>query len=129
MYTDYSGEIFGIDDVLFAVIVGALVGGYSGYKIAKAQGISGWGMAGYIVGGAVIGGLSGGAGATISAAGGAMAVTVYPMIASSFSSSMLFSIMSNGATPTSIFFGFGSINLDNGDFSYIGEKENSFWKI
>lgn len=125
MYTDYSGEIFGIDDVLFAVIVGALVGGYSGYKIAKAQGISGWGMAGYIVGGAVIGGLSGGAGATISAAGGAMAVTA-AMIASSFSSSMLFSIMSNGATPTSIFFGFGSINLDNGDFSYIGEKGNSF---
>lgn len=125
MYTDYSGEIFGIDDVLVAVIIGAIIGGYTGYKIAKAQGVTGWGMVGYIVGGAVIGGLSGGAGATISAAGGLMAVTS-SMIVSSIKSSMLFSMLSGGHTLTSIFFGFGSVNLQTGDVGYLGEKGNSF---
>jgi len=66
IYSDPSGEI-----VWFApVIIGAAIGGFSGYMIGDAAGAKGWDMAGYIAGGALIGGLSGGAAAGISAAGG-----------------------------------------------------------
>ena len=65
-YIDPSGEI-----VWFVpVIIGAVIGGVSGYMIGDAAGAKGWDMLGYIAGGALIGGLSGGAAAGVSALGG-----------------------------------------------------------
>ncbi|MBX7152058.1 hypothetical protein K1X84_10485 [bacterium] len=52
------------------ILIGAAIGGYSGYQIGKAKGAKGWDMFGYIAGGSLIGGLSGGAAAGMSAAGG-----------------------------------------------------------
>ncbi|MFW6219190.1 MAG: RHS repeat domain-containing protein, partial [Bacteroidota bacterium] len=66
IYTDPSGEIAWF----VPVIIGAAIGGFSGYMIGDAAGAEGWDMAGYIAGGALIGGLSGGAASGISAAGG-----------------------------------------------------------
>ncbi len=42
--------------------IGAALGAYSGYKVGKAQGAKGWGMAGYILAGAGIGALTAGVG-------------------------------------------------------------------
>ncbi len=66
IYTDPTGEFVWF----IPVIIGAVIGGTSGYMIGHANGAKGWDMAGYIAGGALIGGLSGGAAAGISAAGG-----------------------------------------------------------
>ena len=55
MYTDPDGELIW----LAPVIIGAVIGGYSGYKIGKANDAKGWGMFGYILGGAAIGGVAG----------------------------------------------------------------------
>ncbi len=63
VYIDQDGESF----LLIAILVGAAIGGYQGYKIGKAQGATGWKMAGYIFGGAAIGGLAGGVSAGMSA--------------------------------------------------------------
>jgi hypothetical protein len=54
-YTDPDGEFVW----MVPVLVGAIIGGYSGYKIGKAKGAEGWNMAGYVFGGAVIGGVAG----------------------------------------------------------------------
>ena len=64
-YTDESGEIFGIDDALFAfmsgAIIGALSGGVMAYK-SGAQGFEEW--ASYILSGATIGATAAGFGFT-----------------------------------------------------------------
>lgn len=65
-YIDQDGELVWF----IPVIIGAVIGGYSGYKIGKAHGATGWKMFGYIAGGATIGGLSGGAATGVSALGG-----------------------------------------------------------
>ncbi|PIY18510.1 hypothetical protein COZ14_00010, partial [Candidatus Dojkabacteria bacterium CG_4_10_14_3_um_filter_Dojkabacteria_WS6_41_9] len=57
-------------------LIGAVAGGYTGYKIGEATGAEGWKMFGYIAGGAVIGAASGIVGAEIAAGGGFMANTV-----------------------------------------------------
>lgn len=61
---DPDGTLFGIDDALAAIIVGAVIGatagGISGYQTAEAAGATGGQKFGYIFGGAVIGGLIGG---------------------------------------------------------------------
>lgn len=64
-YTDPSGEIFGIDDAIIGIAIGAIVGGTSGYMIGRANDASGWEMFGYIAGGALIGGLTSWAGAAM----------------------------------------------------------------
>ncbi len=61
VFTDPDGELAWF----VPVIIGAAIGGFSGYKIGKAHGASGWNMAGYIFGGAVIGGVAGYAGAAV----------------------------------------------------------------
>ncbi len=66
MYVDPDGEFFW----LIPVAIGAVLGGYSGYKIGEANGASGWDMFGYVFGGAVIGGAAGGAGLGVGALGG-----------------------------------------------------------
>ena len=62
-YTDSDGEW-----VNFAI--GAVFGAISGYQIGMANNASGWGMVGYIFGGAAIGAASSGAAAGVSAIGG-----------------------------------------------------------
>ena len=72
---DPDGTLFGIDDALAAIIVGAVIdateGGISGYQTAEAAGATGGQKFGYIFGGAVIGGViggvTGGAGSSITA--------------------------------------------------------------
>ena len=70
-YSDFSGELFGIDDALFVIAAGAVIGSLSGAAIAGqtgAQGFTEW--AGYIIGGAAVGAVSAG---WASAVGGAVA--------------------------------------------------------
>jgi len=59
MYTDPSGEII-------HWIIGGLSGAYSGWQIGKSMGAKGWGMFGYIMGGAAIGTASAGLGSFVS---------------------------------------------------------------
>lgn len=51
-------------------VIGAALGGFSGWRIGKAQGATGWGMAGYILGGAAIGTVTAGLGSSIVASFG-----------------------------------------------------------
>ncbi len=70
VYTDPDGEFI----ILAAVLIGAGFGAWQGYKIGKAHGATGWGMAGYMLGGAAIGGVAGVASAGVGiAVGGAVA--------------------------------------------------------
>ena len=46
-------------------VIGAALGGFSGWKIGQAQGATGWGMLGYIYAGAAIGTLTAGLGSSI----------------------------------------------------------------
>jgi len=61
MYTDPDGE-------WVQYVVGAIMGGISGWQIGKAQGAKGWEMAGYILGGAIIGTATAGIGTAVSSA-------------------------------------------------------------
>ena len=54
-YTDPDGE-------WVQYVIGGLLGAWNGYSIAKASGLTGWDMAGAILGGAAIGAISGGIG-------------------------------------------------------------------
>jgi hypothetical protein len=67
MYVDQDGEIAWF----VPIIIGAVIGGTSGYIMGNATGAKGWDMVGYIAGGTLIGGLSGGAATGVSALGGA----------------------------------------------------------
>jgi len=64
VYVDPDGNFFFVP-----IIIGAIIGGYSGYEMGVAHGATGWNMFGYIAGGAAIGGVSG-------LAGGAVAVGI-----------------------------------------------------
>jgi hypothetical protein len=68
-YVDPDGELVW----MVPVLVGAIIGGYSGYKIGKAKGAEGWSMAGYIFGGAVIGRVAGYTGFSLFSSGMAAA--------------------------------------------------------
>ena len=70
-YTDISGELFGIDDAIIAIIVGATVGALSGAIAGVTAGAQGFGQwFGYIFAGCVVGALSAGVGISV---GGAIA--------------------------------------------------------
>jgi RHS repeat-associated protein len=109
IFTDPDGELF-----WFAIAIGAIIGGYSGYKIGKAHGATGWGMAGYIFGGAVIGGVAGQVGASIyaTALGTIGAATTLPVgFTAGFNAGMI-SGMAAGAIN-----GAGMALLGGGSFS------------
>ncbi|NET23894.1 MAG: hypothetical protein F6K07_33465 [Okeania sp. SIO1H5] len=65
-YIDPDGEFL----ILTAILVGAALGGYGGFKIADSKGYSfgDWQTYAFIAGGAAIGGAAGGAGAYVGAA-------------------------------------------------------------
>ncbi len=104
--TDPTGEFFWIP-----VIIGAVIGGYSGYKIGEAHGAKGWSMLGYITGGAVIGGIAGKIGASVFtselAAGSAAG---YSGLSASFNAGMLTG-MASGALSSG-----GFTALEGGNF-------------
>lgn len=116
-YTDPDGE-------WAQYVIGAILGGVNGWQIGKAAGAKGWGMAGYIVGGAAIGALSGGVGAAIGSSGGIMASTS-AIVFSSAISSVGFSALSGGAVDPVISFGAGSYNFKTGELGYLGKKGNT----
>ncbi|WP_417281967.1 hypothetical protein [Belliella marina] len=115
MMVDPDGEF-----VFLALAVGAAIGGYSGYKIGKSNGASGWGMAGYIAGGALIGGVSGAAGAGIAAGGSFMANTSALAFSSTFNSIGM-RALNGGQTPVTTSFGAFSVDWSTG-------KVNTFSK-
>lgn len=121
-YTDHNGAI--ADAVVGAIMIGAVVGSYCGYQVARAKGADGGDLAGYVFGGAAIGALSGYAGASISAASIPAANTL-SIAASSTISSTGFYALSEGKGGISTSFGFASYNWTNGDVGYLGEKGNS----
>ena len=123
-YTDPSGDFFWIP---FAI--GAIIGGYTGYKIADAKGydMGDWQTYGYMVGGAVIGGFSGVLGAEIATAGGFMANTS-AMVFSSYSYSIGMAAMSGGMIQPSVNFGFGSYNFGTGEFNYLLDGNNKWYE-
>ncbi len=127
-YVDPEGEFITLA-VGIAIGVGALMGGYTGYKIAEAKGydVGNWQTWGYMLGGAVIGGFSGYAGATIAAGGGFMANTMGIMY-SSMSNSMGMSALSGGMIDPSVSFGVASFNFGTGEWGYLGKKGNEWYE-
>jgi hypothetical protein len=59
------------------IVVGAILGGVSGWQIGEAKGAKGWDMVGYIFGGAAIGAFSGGVGSSVTASVGASVSGAY----------------------------------------------------
>lgn len=116
-YNDPSGE-------WVQYVIGAIIGGFSGWKIADAAGYTGWKKFGYTVAGAAVGAISGGLGAAVSSAGGVAANTM-GIVASSFVNSLGTAAYTGGKTSLSVSFGIGSYNFDSGEFGYLGKKGNS----
>ncbi len=121
VYTDKDGNFFW----LIPVAIGAVMGGYSGYKIGEANGATGWNMFGYIAGGAAIGAASDYVGASIATGGGFMANTM-GIVASSAMNSMGMSMLSGGQIAPSVSFGVASFDFGTGEWDYLGKKGNSF---
>jgi hypothetical protein len=118
-YTDPDGEF-----ITIAVIIGAAIGAYSGYKIAQAKGLDfgdfkTWA---YMVGGAVIGGVAGGIGGAIAASSMPFANT-FSLAASSFINSVGMSCVT-GMPLANISIGAASYDLTSGKFNYLGKKGN-----
>lgn len=59
-----------IGALIVGAVIGAGVGAYQGYKMAMAEGATGWEMVGYIAGGTLIGAVSGGVGGVAAAGAG-----------------------------------------------------------
>jgi RHS repeat-associated protein len=120
----------GNDPVTFAVVVGAVIGGYMGGVTANGGNFNPlkWSAnartLGYVVGGAVIGAFSGYVGGTVASSGLPFSNTV-GIISSSFTNSISMNILSGGQVPASVSFGFASYNFQSGDVNYLGEKGNS----
>ena len=125
-YTDPDGEN---PIIIAAIIIGAVAGGYTGYKIADAKGydLGNWQTWGYMLGGAVIGGASGYMGATIATGGGFMANTMGIMYSSAFNS-MGMCALSGGMIAPSISFGVASYNFGTGDWGHLGKKGNKWYE-
>lgn len=116
-YTDPNGE-------WVQYVVGAILGGFSGWKIADAAGYTGWKKFGYTMAGAAVGAASGGIGAAVSSSGGIAANTM-GIVASSYLNSLGTAAYSGGKTSVSFSFGVGSYNFNSGELGYLGKKGNS----
>ena len=126
LYTDPSGETAW----LIPVIIGAVIGAYTGgtiandgqYNPAKWDYSSGktWG---YMYGGAVAGGISGATGWAITGSGMPMANT-----AAIAGSSLTNSAYTGGQTPVSISLGFASYDLKSSQWGYLGKKNNEWYE-
>lgn len=129
-YIDPSGEIAWF----IPVIIGAVVGAYSGGVIAnegqynpiKWDYSSGktWG---FMLGGAVVGGISGYVGWGIAGSSIPMANTA-AIATSSLINSVGTWAYTNGQTPISISLGVASYDFTNGSFGYLGKKDNKWYE-
>jgi hypothetical protein len=81
----------------------------------------------YMIGGALIGGLSGGLAYGLATLGIPFANTA-SIMASSFSISIGMNVMIGGQTDASVSFGFGSYNLDSGEFGYLCKTGNKWYE-
>ena len=130
VYVDEDGEIAWF----VPVIVGAVIGAYSGgvianegqYNPVKWDYNSGktWG---YMFGGAVVGGVSGYAGWAIASSGMPMANTA-GIISASFVNSVGTHIYTGGQTPVSMSLGVASYDFTNGSFGHLGKKGNKWYE-
>jgi RHS repeat-associated protein len=125
-YTDPDGN----EPITAAILIGAALGGYfagvsanggqfNPLKWSNPNTIS------FVVGGAIIGAVSGYVGGTAAASGLPFSNTV-GIITSSFTNSVGMSILFGGQMPPTISLGFASVNLQSGEFNYLGKKGNSF---
>ncbi len=127
-YTDPDGN----NPVVVAIIVGAVLGAYSGGTIANQGNYNPfkWDYKsgktwGYMLGGAVVGAASAGVGYTVATSGIAFANTT-AVVVGSYISSVGTALYTAGQTDVSIGIGFASYNLATGKFGYFGKKGNSF---
>ena len=114
-YTDPDGEI-----VWMPIIIGAAMGGISGYMIGSEANASGWDMVGYVAGGAVLGALSSGISQGMAALGASPFVT---QLTTNAVTSTLSSGMMSGWDGRSMLIGFASGLVSGGisgalSFSY-----------
>ena len=133
-YTDYSGEVFGIDDALIiGAIVGAVIGAYSGGVIANEGEYNpikwAWNdqTFGYMIAGAAFGGMSGYLGSYIAASGIPFANTLSVMASSLFNSFGTW-VYTEGQTPISMSYGFASYDFTNDTWNYFGKKGNKWYE-
>lgn len=112
-YTDPSGEF-----IWAPIIIGAAMGGFGGYQIAKSQGydFGDWQTYGYILGGAAVGAISGSFGTMISGAGGMMSQTISTIFTSTFTSVNM-SVMSGGELSPYTSIGVASVTYNQGNFT------------
>ncbi len=130
VYVDEDGEIAWF----VPVIIGAVIGSYSGGVIAnngqfnpiKWNYNSGktWG---YMLGGAVVGGVSGSFGWAVASSGIPMANTA-AIAGASFVNSVGTHIYIGGQTPISISFGVASYDFTNNEWGYLGKKGNKWYE-
>jgi len=107
MYNDPDGE-------WFHIVIGAIIGGFQGYKLGKAAGLKGWNLFWSTVGGAGIGALSAGAAASVAAGVSSAALaTGATAFEASIASGMMAGIVSGAIS------GAGFTALGGGSFSNI----------
>jgi len=127
VYVDPDGEL-----VWLAVAIGAVAGGYTGYKIADAKGydFSDTETYGYILAGAAIGGASGWAGGAIAAQGTSMwAMGKAGMVAGAINGagfSSLSAYAQGGSAGDIIGAGFGGA-LSGGLYGFVGGSISGGW--
>jgi RHS repeat-associated protein len=127
MYVDPSGEIAWF----IPVIIGAVIGAYSGGVIANGGQLNpgkwDWSSGktwGYLLGGALVGGLTGGVSNSIATSGVAFANTK-ALVVGSLINSIGTHIYTGGETDIMVNFGIGSFNFSSGEFGYLFKKGNS----
>jgi RHS repeat-associated protein len=130
LYTDPDGEIVWFIPVIIGAIVGAYSGGviandgqYNPFKWDYSSGKT-WG---YMLGGAVVDGISGYAGWAIAGSGIPMANTA-AIAGSSLINSVGTWAYTGGQTPISISFGIASYDFTNNEWGYLGKKGNKWYE-
>jgi len=131
MYIDPDGEIAWF----IPIIIGALIGGYTGGVIANDGQLNPikWNYSsgrtwGYMLGGAVVGGGSAWLGGCVAAAGGFMSNTMAIGVGS-FTNSIGMHIVTNGKTPVSVSFGVVSYNFRTNEWNSFSDKNSALENI
>ena len=123
-YTDPDGEI-----VSLPIIIGVVIGGYGGYKIAEYKGydMEDWQTYGFVLGGAAIGGISGALGA--SAASGSLIANTTSIMVGSSASSLGMSALSGGQIVPNVSFGVFSLDFGSKDIQSFSKNNSTLQNI